>query len=345
MTRLQLFTIMKSSGHKKIQDQIDYLQKELKRRTGCVGEFSKNISERINRFKSEHKSRWEAAHRIEERFLKNNKTWLNSSSFLHDLTLKCSGPGRPKIPFDQSSERMKRQKTLDFRKSTPLPELLYATQMELKATGQATASKLIEDILSDSSKPSKYSNAYRESLEIVTMSEEDAVALIVEAGLSRHQYNVIRSKAPKIYPSYKTVQAAKKQCYPESDKINVSDTSIHVDLQTMLNLTIKRLVFAQEDVIRTLNSEELQNMCLFSKWGFDGSSGHSSYKQAFHGAEANDAAVFITCFVPLRLVSSSKIIWQNPRPGSTRYCRPLKIEFVKDSTAVSLEEKKGWTSK
>lgn len=78
---------------------------------------------------------------------------------------------------------------------------------------------------------------------------------------------------------------------------------------------------------------------MFTKWGFDGSSGHSSYKQAFHGSDASDASVFITSIVPLRLVYGEIIIWQNPRPGSTRYCRPLKIEFAKE-TLVSIRIKK-----
>lgn len=160
---------------------------------------------------------------VKVRFLENNKTWLDSSISFPNLTLKRGGPGHPKITFDQSTKRMKRQKTLDLRKSTPLTELVYATQMELRATGQKEASIVITDILSDSSSPSKYLIAYRNSLETVTMSGGDAVAVVVEAGLSRHQYNVIRSNAPKLYPSYKILQAAKKECYPETAKIKNQD--------------------------------------------------------------------------------------------------------------------------
>lgn len=333
--------IMKNSGHN-LQDQIDTLKKEIEKKTGCVdAEFRTTISQTINRFKSDYKSRWEAAKRMEERFYDKNTTWLDSSISFPTRKIKRSIPGRPAIPFEESTDRMKRKKTEDLRKSTPLPELVYTTQMKLKASGQGAASKIIKDILSDPSKPSDYSKAYQQSLEpVLMMSGEDAVAVLVEANLSRHQYNVLRSKSPKIYPSYKIVQDAKKQCYPEPNKIIVSETSVHADLQIMLDLTTERLIIVQREVLLTMNSDELENMCLISKWGFDGSSGHSSYKQAFYGSGASDAAVFITCFVPLRLISGSKIIWQNPRPSSTRYCRPLKIEFIKESTAVSVEEKK-----
>lgn len=143
-----------------------------------------------------------------------------------------------------------------------------------------------------------------------------------------------------MYPSYKIVQSTKTQCYPVLNSINISETSARIDLQTMIDFTTERLITTQKDIILTLDSDNSKNLCLYSKWGFDGSSGHSSYKQAFLNPEADDAAVFITCFVPLRLMYKSKVIWQNPRPGSTRYCRPLKVEFIKESAVVSLAEKK-----
>lgn len=55
---------------------------------------------------------------------------------------------------------------------------------------------------------------------------------------------------------------------------------------------------------------------MISKWGFNGSSGNSEYKQKL-GNESSDASVFITSFVPIQIicyqsVSQSKIVWQNP---------------------------------
>lgn len=68
---------------------------------------------------------------------------------------------------------------------------------------------------------------------------------------------------------------------------------------------------------------------------FDGSSDHSLYKQAFHVHECSDASVFITIIVPLRLECRNKVTWKNPHPASTRFCRPLKIDFVRESACVS----------
>ncbi|CAH1114633.1 unnamed protein product [Psylliodes chrysocephalus] len=192
---------MKNSGHKKLEDQIDSLQKEIKKRTGCVSDFRTAISQTINRFKAiSHDGKQRTAWKVD--FAKKiTRGYIRHLPLLH---VKKSIPGRPAIPFEESTERIKRQRTQELRKSTPLPELVYATKMKLKASGQGAASKIIKDILSDPSKPSKYLKASQQSLETDTMmSREDAVALLVEADLSRHQYNILKSKSPKSSKSRK----------------------------------------------------------------------------------------------------------------------------------------------
>lgn len=93
--------------------------------------------------------------------------------------------------------------------------------------------------------------------------------------------------------------------------------------------------------LNSSDNEELSKMTLYTKWGFDGSSGHSAYKQAFHDNNASDSSVFITSIVPLKLFCENKTIWQNPRPSSTRFCRPLKIEFMKeDVNSIKLEKER-----
>lgn len=74
---------------------------------------------------------------------------------------------------------MKRQETEYLRKFTPLSKLVYATEMKLRTSGQGAVSKIIQDVLSDLSKPIKYSKAYQ--LESLTMRGEDDVALLVTA--------------------------------------------------------------------------------------------------------------------------------------------------------------------
>ncbi|XP_055903188.1 uncharacterized protein LOC129939232 [Eupeodes corollae] len=223
-------------------------------------------------------------------------------------------------------------------------QLGFATKLNLRAEGHPAAAKLVNEVVRSPRRAIYYQNAFRkERHRTRKMSGEEALSVMVEAKLTRHQYNIIRAKDPERFPSYKVVQNAKKMCYPKKEEMHVTDSSAEVTLQALMDHTVDRLVLAQKEVILTLNEEQLRNLCLICKWGFDGSSGHSSYKQNFVGMEADDSSVFITSVVPIQLVcecSSKKIVvWQNPRSSSTRYCRPIKFEYKKESTQVSEAEK------
>lgn len=81
---------------------------------------------------------------------------------------------------------------------------------------------------------------------------------------------------------------------------------------------------------------------LLVKWGFDGSSGHAEYKQKFENddGESSDSNMFITSLVPIKADVNGKVLFQNPRPSSTRFCRPVRIQLVSETTEVSINEKK-----
>ncbi|XP_060800854.1 uncharacterized protein LOC132903670 [Amyelois transitella] len=335
ITRKELISIMNSSGENSLEQRYMHLIKELEKRIGCDFEYMKK---KLSAFKSQYKSRWAKASRTENKFSINNKEWLETSiSF--PRTKSTLKRGRPVTSFENSSDNSKRAKTKQLRESMTSKELVYAACMSLRSEGQVQASKVIKDISKHPEQAKAYKEAYQKSLKPQELvSAEDALSDMIEAKLSREAYNVIRRRAPEKFPSYKLVQAAKKLCYPHD--ITVTETSASVKLQSLLDHTSMRLCQTLIPVINTLNDDldRCNEICLVSKWGFDGSSGHSSYKQAFQDSAATDSAVFITCLVPLRLVANDIVIWQNPSPASTRYCRPIKIEFQKESVDVSIQE-------
>lgn len=55
----------------------------------------------------------------------------------------------------------------------------------------------------------------------------------------------------------------------------MTETRMEVDLQELLNHTVLRIIAAQQDVLQHFSADELTNLTLISKWGFDGSTGHS----------------------------------------------------------------------
>jgi hypothetical protein len=98
----------------------------------------------------------------------------------------------------------------------------------------------------------------------------------------------------------------------------------------------------QQEVMETLSPIVLQNLHLICKWGLDGSSSQSMYKQASKDSFP-DSDLIMTCVVPLQLYykgdnCAKVVVWQNVRPSSTRYCRPLKLEFKKENKETILTE-------
>ena len=129
------------------------------------------------------------------------------------------------------------------------------------------------------------------------------------------------------FPSYYMIADAKKKILP--DDIQLTESSAEVPLQKILDKTVRSILDVND--IDTNN-----DIVLECKWGFDGSSGHSVYKQKFQEEEASDEFMFVTSFVPLRLLDwgDDQIVWENDRHSSWRLCRPLKIIFTKENPSV-----------
>jgi len=60
-----------------------------------------------------------------------------------DYEMKCTSGkiGRRKMAFEESSERRKRRKSKELRKTVGLPELTQATKMSLRYAGKPDAAK------------------------------------------------------------------------------------------------------------------------------------------------------------------------------------------------------------
>ena len=82
---------------------------------------------------------------------------------------------------------------------------------------------------------------------------------------------------------------------------------------------------------------------MISKWGCDGTSGQSRYKQVFEDddEEKTDENIFFTSLVPLQLtyfdstVNENVIIRKNPRLSLSRFRRPIIIEFLRGSVEAT----------
>lgn len=167
----------------------------------------------------------------------------------------------------------------------------------------------------------------------------NALALYLDMRLTKRKYQLLRifnkknNVSNEKFPEYGQIQRAKIDCYPSN--IVVTDVSASVDMQDLVSHTVFRLIHClkSEDITK-LNNRELLLKC---KWGMDGSSSQQRFKQGFMDCASNDASVFSVMFVPLDLNSPDESIWSNERPTSTRLCRPISFQFVKETADQTLK--------
>ncbi|PZC70923.1 hypothetical protein B5X24_HaOG214604 [Helicoverpa armigera] len=283
--------------------------------------------EKVYRELSQHfipafSKKWKKCARNKTSFFAKNEEWLKllfnlpvstaveSSEECEPGPSKRTRTGRPEKSFDECCDRAKRYKVKSLCENNEQQTI-------------TNAAKCLEGEL----KPKKF-------------SPEQALALFLDASLSKHQYEIIK-KATKdlgcdIFPCYDIVSKAKKMCLAED--IECTESYAVVGLQSLLDHTVKR-------IFMTKTKEELSEMndtcTLDSKWGCDGSSGHSEYKQAFDEEDISDENLFLTSLVPLRLTDAkndTNVHWFNNSPSSTRLCRPVQFQFTKETREIIKNE-------
>jgi hypothetical protein len=93
--------------------------------------------------------------------------------------------------------------------------------------------------------------------------------------------------------------------------------------------------------------EEYINACetrlkLISKWGSDGASGQSEFKQVIpaNATEFSDQHCYMTSIVQLQMnnLEMSLAVWENMCLSPTKYCRPIMFEYVKENAARTRSE-------
>lgn len=284
-------------------------------------DVSEIVHQVSRRFVPNFKRRLKDASFNKSRFLGQNKEWLDGE-FVGVIEEAChSGEvnkgGRPIKSFKECSTKAQKYKVQSLRESNS-QELIDAAASNPPCKCQSTGS----------------------------FDAESALALIVQTKLTVYNYETIRRACKNIgfdiFPSYKKILEAKQKCYPTN--VAVTETAVTVNLQNMLDHTTERILNTVENTPVGLETFKDQTLILHTKWGCDGASGQSEFMQSFSSSDSDtsDSHLFMTSIVPLKITLSedeSREIWKNDRPSSTRYCRPLKFQFKKETPALILEEK------
>lgn len=264
------------------------------------------------------------------------------------LTSRNIPSGRKSILFEESSNITKRKKTADIRNRFRSKELAYATQMKLREERLTDAAAIIREATQTTpSRATKIRDSWKqtENNPVYAYTDMEALALMVDSDLSVSQYNSIQSGAKKrnanIYPPYNRVLAAKKTCYPADEFITISDTEIEINLQQLLNLTSERIVEVVEEKLNNFTDAELLDIEMTIKYGMDGSTGNSEFNQVFENDDGSktDSSIFMSALVPIKAAWKEKVLFQNPRPSSTRLCRPIHIQMATETAELAIRER------
>ncbi|XP_071635291.1 uncharacterized protein [Temnothorax longispinosus] len=350
LTRKEVFNLIRNNLSLRATDAYAKIEELMSCKLQHPYNLPDHTKQPIRKLIFDLKDKWQKSKRTESVFFKTYGEWLGVfiSFGLKEENKETDIGGRPSTSFEDSSERSKRRKTENLRTQSSTEELSYAAQMNLRAEGKVDAAKILKHVTSSSpSKAKRYRKNFQYFEEDI-FTPDEALSLFVELKFSRNKYQLLRNaclrKRSKLFPSYKEILKSKKNCYPKAEII-LTETSAEIQVQPLLDHTISRILLTQLDVIKCLTDQQRENLSLICKWGCDGSSGHSKYKQKFIDDERNtDESILFTSIVPLQFIHTDKvtnkttIIWKNPRPSSPRFCRPIRIQFLHETTEITIQE-------
>lgn len=345
----ELFRILRNN-RLRLNDHAGLLQCVLAKKEFNFSEHAEMIlAEPIRKFCIRLYKKWVGEYREEKRFIKNNTSWLKNSLNFSSKALSPTAQenesrhSHEKKPFSDLSDRQKRRRTEELRESNSEKELLFAAKMKMQSSGNSDVAKILTFLMENPDHASVVrefcEGKYKEKT--VPYTKEKALAIMLALKLSQSRYLALRKLSVEDgknrYPSYHDVLTAKKECYPPEEDITITETYAEIKLQALLNLTVQRLIQTLK-----IDIHEACKLRLICKWGFDGASGQSLYKQKFTDTPSTsdcdkpaDSSIVVTLLVPLRLIGEKDVVlWENPQPSSTKYCRPVKFHFQSETAEL-----------
>lgn len=341
------------------------------------------IAKETSKMYQAYQNRWRSVKYVKHLFEKKHGVWSNQAFKLPASVIASPELSEPEEPRERQQEEDDEPQVDDQQPGTSFQSLAPRSQRRRMLAIKRQANevpvkkllKVVGDVAqqqkrtSEDSEEKKYLESISEICKTATISPgrpekivqsmkligkvrnytpEEALALFIDLNLTVEKYKAFR-EGNKNLPPYHLVEKQKKACYPE-EELNVTQRLASVSLASLLKHTTSRIIKLQEEPDNLLSTyAQTKNLAsldlnFYYSWGFDGSSGHSAYKQGWDDDEvASDQSLFATTIIPLRLVdptNPNRPLWQNPTPQSVRYCRPLRLQFIKETIQTILDERK-----
>lgn len=370
-TKREIIELFDEARVDDISEAVNYILTKLNLKVGDVMHTKKHdqLKVAVKTLKSKFKLRWEASKRTLIRFQARNAVWLESEFLISHFScpdnlenlgekISISKSGRSNVAFDQKSQRSKRRDaaTISNQNENNPQRILMACRHAARLSGEKdlfTVLKQIQDTPESARKIIKLLENSQSS-SIVKLTPEKALSFLLNRSLSKEDYIsmrlLVKGQGADIFPPYNSVREAKILCRPPAAAISIIEDKAKVSLKALLDHTGKRIFDMQKEVLlqyiqQVLDPAEKELETIFiCSYGFDGSTGHSPYKQRYQDAKPNasntDESLFATSLIPLRWSTKDNVIlWNNRASQSTRFCRPISLQYVKESADIIATQK------
>lgn len=224
--------------------------------------YDRIVKSKIERFIQTHNSKYmKECHCNKKVFLSKNKLWLDRELICcEEIDSSCDEgvedigesrsaangiKGRKLKPYEQCSQRTKRRRCQELQENASDQQIKQSFFNNLRQNNQSLDVKIIKQLseLTTESKQ-KLLDVMQKGIEPVKYSSGEALALYVDAKMTKYQYELMAHGAAthnsQIYPSYHHILDAKKQCYPDEKFIKITDVRVSIELQALLDLTCAR---------------------------------------------------------------------------------------------------------
>lgn len=262
----------------------------------------------IKTFTARVNTKWSNHSRVLKRFLVNENEWLGSDILFPNpqvLNKPDTKLGRPTKDFADLSLWAKRRRVAPLVENATVEELTFAASSSLYISGKKDAASIIRNVSDPMTVAAVKTVLQTPDIYPIKYTPEEALSLFIDGHFTKNSYSLMVTGAKlhgaNIYPPYKDITMAKQSCYPCQDTITLSESSAEVSLQGLVDHTAERLITSLVNEITTSTNSPNLELNLTFKWGCDGSSGHSAYKQRFTSDEQTDSFIFLVSAVPLQL--------------------------------------------
>lgn len=326
-----------------------------------LGPFSADYLIKLNslltKFISKCEDLYKKSSYNKKHFLKKNGIWLEktftAASDSAIVQVDSNSPRTNKFLKLSDRQQLRSKRELEYILEDEPPGKLIKCFSKV-ITKNTTDAKNVEFIIDSCTDAPSTSSEISEIKKKITTEQqpctpEEALALVIDRKFTKETYINLRQflnkKGYSGFPPYSQVQDAKNHCHPP--RLLVNEVEAHIPLESLLSHTYNRILQLCDEVFSEYcqrnNIGELK--CTFSgSWGFDGSTGQALYKQKISQSDSeldNENSLFATTFIPLKIETENKhVIWLNPAPQSYRSCRPIHIQYRKETTELILSEQK-----